>query len=344
MEKENKLQIRNSTAEFLIFTRQAGEGGIEVRVEDETVWLTQKLMAVLFEVTIPTINEHLGNLYSHGEIVKGSTIRNFRTVQKEGGREVVRNVEFYNLDAIIAVGFRVNSARAIQFRQWATGILRDYAIRGYVLDKERLKNGAFFSKEYFENLLAEIREIRASERKFYQKITDIYATAMDYNPEAETTQTFFATVQNKLHFAIHGCTVAELIVKRANSKKEKMGLTTWKNAPHGKILKPDIAVAKNYLTEKELRSLDRFVTMYLDYAESQAERNIPMTMEDWAKKLNAFLKFNERDILDNPGKVSQEVAKAFAESEFEKYRIVQDRLFESDFDRHIKKALEGGKE
>ena len=339
-----KLQIRNSTAEFLIFTRQAGEDGIEVRVADETVWLTQKLMAALFEVTVPTINEHLANLLQQGEISAAATIRNSRTVQKEGSRAVARNVDFYNLDAIIAVGFRVNSARAIQFRQWATGVLRDYAIRGYVLDKERLKNGAFLSKEYYENLLAEIREIRASERKFYQKITDIYATAMDYSPDAETTQAFFATVQNKLHFAIHGRTAAELIVARADSKKERMGLTTWKNAPHGKIIKPDVVVAKNYLTEKELKSLDRVVTMYLDYAEDQAERKIPMTMQDWAGKLNAFLKFNEREILDNPGRVSQEVAKAFAESEFEKYRIVQDRLFESDFDKHIKKALEGGKE
>jgi len=260
----------------------------------------------------------------------------------EGSRKVAREVEYYNLDAIIAVGFRVNSSRAIQFRQWATGVLRDFAIRGYVLDKERLKNGSFFSKEYFENLLAEIREIRASERKFYQKITDIYATAMDYSPDAETTQAFFATVQNKLHFAIHGHTAAELIVGRADCMKEQMGLTTWKNAPHGKIIKPDVSVAKNYLTEQELRSLDRLVTMYLDYAESQAERNIPMTMRDWANKLNAFLQFNERELLDNPGKVSQEIAKAFAESEFEKYRIVQDRLFESDFDRHVKKALEGG--
>ena len=344
MSKEKKLQIRNSTAEFLIFTRQAGEDGIEVRVEGETVWLTQKLMAAMFEVTVPTISEHLVNLYAQGEISAPATLRNFRTVQKEGAREVARNVDFYNLDAIIAVGFRVNSARAVQFRQWATGVLRDYAIRGYVLDKERLKNGAFLSKEYYENLLAEIREIRASERKFYQKITDIYATAMDYSPEAETTKMFFAAVQNKLHFAIHGRTAAELIVQRADSKKERMGLTTWKNAPHGKIIKPDVVVGKNYLTEKELKSLDRFVTMYLDYAEDQAERGIPMTMQDWATKLNAFLKFNERDILDHPGKVSQEMAKAFAESEFEKYRIVQDRLFESDFDKHIKKALEGGKE
>ena len=344
MSKEKKLQIRNSSAEFLIFTRQAGEGGIEVRVEDETVWLTQKLMAGLFEVTVPTINEHLANLYARAELVRESTLRNFRTVQNEGKREVEREVDFYNLDAIIAVGFRVNSPRAIQFRQWATGVLRDYATAGYVLDKERLKNGTFFSKEYFDHLLSEIREIRASERKFYQKITDLYATAMDYNADAATTKTFFATVQNKLHFAIHGQTAAELILKRADSKKQKMGLTTWKNAPHGKIIKPDVSVAKNYLTEKELKSLDRFVTMYLDYAEDQAERKIPMTMEDWAGKLNAFLQFNEREILDHPGKVSQEVAKAFAESEFEKYRIVQDRLFESDFDRHIKKALEDGED
>jgi hypothetical protein len=341
---KSKIQIRNSTAEFLIFTRQAGEDGIEVRVEDETVWLTQKLMAALFEVDVRTINEHLGNIYHDDEQRRDATIRKFRIVRLEGTREVARDVEHYNLDAIIAVGFRVNSARAIQFRQWAAGVLRDYSIRGYVLDKERLKNGTFFSKEYFENLLAEIREIRASERKFYQKITDIYSTAMDYNADAEITQTFFAAVQNKLHFAIHGHTAAELIMKRADSKKDRMGLTTWKNAPHGKILKPDVAVAKNYLTEQELKSLDRFVTMYLDYAESQAERKIPMTMKDWAGKLNAFLQFNERDILENPGKVSQEVAKTFAESEFEKYRIVQDRLFESDFDRHIKKALEGGKE
>jgi len=330
----------NSTAEFLIFTRQAGEDGIEVRVADETVWLTQKLMATLFEVDVRTINEHLGNVYDNGEQHREATIRKFRIVRSEGTRTVEREIEHYNLDAIIAVGFRVNSTRAVQFRQWATSVLRDFAIRGYVLDKERLKNGSFFNNAYFDDLLTEIREIRASERKFYQKITDIYATAMDYSTDSETTQTFFATVQNKLHFAIHGHTAAELIVGRADSTKDRMGLTTWKNAPHGKVLKPDVSVAKNYLTEKELKSLDRFVTMYLDYAEDQAERNIPMTMKDWAGKLNAFLQFNEREILDHPGKVSQEVAKAFAESEFEKYRIVQDRLFESDFDRHIKKALD----
>jgi len=340
MKKQATLRIRNSTAEFLIFSKQAGENSIEVRVENETVWLTQKLLGLLFEVDVRTINEHLGNIYQNGEQQRESTIRKFRIVQREGSRDVTREVEHYNLDTIIAVGFRVNSVRATQFRQWATGILRDFAIRGYVLDKERLKNGAFFSKEYFDTLLAEIREIRASERKFYQKITDIYATAMDYRADAETTRTFFATVQNKLHYAIHGQTAAELIVERADHQKERMGLTTWKNAPDGKIIKTDVVVAKNYLTEKELKSLDRFVTMYLDYAEDQAERAIPMTMEDWAGKLNAFLQFNEREILDNPGKVTQEIAKAFAESEFEKYRIVQDRLFESDFDKQIKRLLE----
>jgi hypothetical protein len=340
MSKEKKLQIRNSTAEFLVFTSQAGEKGIEVRVEDETVWLTQKLMAVLFAVDVRTVNEHLGNIFAGAELREDSVIRKFRITAADGKSY---NTQFYNLDAIIAVGFRVNSTRATQFRQWAITVLRDFAIRGYVLDKERLKNGAFLSQEYYENLLAEIREIRASERKFYQKITDIYATAMDYSAEAETTQTFFATVQNKLHFAIHGHTAAELIRARADSNKERMGLTTWKNAPRGKILKPDVVVAKNYLTEKELKSLDRFVTMYLDYAEDQAERNIPMTMQDWAKKLDAFLQFNERDLLDHPGKVTAEIAKAFAESEFEKYRVVQDRLFESDFDRAIKQLpKEGG--
>ena len=330
------MQIRNSTAEFLVFTSQAGEKGIEVRVADETVWLTQKLIAALFDVDVRTVSEHLQNIFATKELTQDATLRNFRTVQTEGSREVARNVGFYNLDAIIAIGFRVNSVRATQFRQWAIGVLRDFAVRGYVLDKERLKNGAIFEQSYFDNLVAEIREIRASERRFYQKITDIYATAMDYSAEAETTQTFFATVQNKLHFAIHGQTAAELIVGRADSTKEKMGLTSWRNAPKGKILKPDVIVAKNYLSEEEIRALDRFVIMYIDYAEDQAERGFPMTMADWAKKLDAFLQFNQRDLLEHPGKVSAEIAKAFAESEFEKYRIVQDRLFESDFDRMLK--------
>jgi hypothetical protein len=336
MSHDKKMQIRNNTTEFLVFTLQAGEKGIEVRVLDETVWLTQKLIAALFDVDIRTVSEHLQNIFATKELTQDATLRNFRTVQTEGSREVVRNVGFYNLDAIIALGFRVNSVRASQFRQWAIGVLRDFAIRGYVLDKERLKNGAIFDQSYFDNLVAEIREIRASERRFYQKITDIYATAMDYSADAETTQTFFATVQNKLHFAIHGQTAAELIVERADSTKEKMGLSTWRNAPKGKILKPDVIVAKNYLSEEEIKALDRFVTMYLDYAEDQAERGFPMTMAGWAEKLDAFLQFNQRDLLDHPGKVSAEIAKAFAESEFEKYRIVQDRLFESDFDRVLK--------
>lgn len=336
MTTPQKLQIRNSTAEFLIFSRQAGENTIEVRVEDETVWLTQKLMAALFDVDVRTVSEHLRNIFINHELGENSVIRKFRTTANDG-KQYLTN--FYSLDAIISVGYRVNSARATQFRQWATGVLRDFTIRGYVLDKERLKNGQFFSKEYFDGLLAEIREIRSSERKFYQKITDIYATAMDYRADAETTRTFFAMVQNKLHFAIHGQTAAELIVERADHNKERMGLTTWKGAPDGKIVKTDVVVAKNYLTGKELKSLDRFVTMYLDYAEDQAERNIPMTMEDWASKLNAFLQFNEREILDNPGNVTKEIARAFAESEFEKYRIVQDRMFESDFDKQIKRLL-----
>ncbi len=327
------LQIRNSTAEFLIFTSQAGENTIEVMVQDETVWLTQKMIAALFGSTKQNVGQHLKKIFEEEELQENSVVKNFFTTAEDGKQY---NTAFYNLDAIISVGYRVNSQRATQFRQWATSVLRDFAIRGYVLDKERLKNGAFLSKTYFDNLLAEIREIRASERNFYQKITDIYATAMDYKTDDNVTQTFFASVQNKLHFAIHGHTAAELIMSRANSKKERMGLTTWKNAPSGKIIKTDVAVAKNYLNEKEIKDLDRFVTMYLDYAETQAEKNIPMTMKDWAGKLNAFLQFNEKYILKNAGKVTQAIARAFAESEFEKYRIVQDKLFESDFDKAIK--------
>lgn len=342
--KKNKLQIRNSTAEFLVFTAQAGENTIEVRVEDETVWLTQKLIAELFQTTVPNINLHLKNIFDEGEIDPRATIKESLIVRLEGKREVNRNIEYYNLDAIISIGYRVNSQRATQFRQWATGVLRDFTIRGYVLDKERIKNGEFLNKEYFDHLLSEIREIRASERRFYQKIADIYSTAMDYNSDAEITKTFFANVQNKLHFAIHGHTAAELIMNRADSEKEHMGLSTWKNAPSGKIVKTDVSIAKNYLTEIEIRNLDRFVTMYLDYAESQAERNIPMTMQDWAGKLNAFLQFNEKEILSNSGKVTQAIAKSFAESEFEKYRITQDKHFESDFDKDVKRMQEKTKE
>ena len=339
MNENKKLRIRNSTAEFLVFTAQAGEEGIEVRLADETVWLTQKLIAALFDVDVRTISEHLGNIFGSGELSEDSVVRKFRNTAADGKQYLT---SFYNLDSIISVGYRVNSVRATQFRQWATGVLRHFTIRGYVLDKERLKSGALFNKRYFDDLLVEIREIRASERQFYQKITDIYATAMDYRADAEATQAFFATVQNKLHFAIHGHTAAELIVERANNGAEHMGLKTWKNAPKGKILKPDVAVAKNYLTQKEVRALERIVFMYLDYAELQAERAIPMTMADWAKKLNAFLQFNEQEILDNPGKVTAEMAKAFAESEFEKYRVIQDGQFVSDFDQFLKQLPKQG--
>lgn len=343
MTDRDKKLIRNSTAEFLIFTGQAGEQSIEARYVDETIWLSQKLMAELFSVDVRTISEHLRSIFDSEEIQKEATIRKFRTVQTEGSRKVARNVDFYNLDAIISVGYRVNSVRATQFRQWATQVLREFAIKGYVLDKKRMENGAFLGEDYFERLLEEIREIRLSERRFYQKITDIYATSVDYNRDAPTTKTFFAKVQNKLHFAIHGHTAAELIVQRADSNKINMGLSTWEKVPDGKILKTDVVVAKNYLTREELEDLGRIVNAYLDLAEDRAKRKIPMTMEDWAKRLDAFLEFTERDILQNSGKVSAEIAKAHAESEFEKYRIVQDRLFESDFDR-IVKQIESAKD
>ena len=275
-------------------------------------------------------------IYADSELSESATVKDFLTVGKESSRSVERKRTFYSLDAIIAVGFKVNSQRAIQFCQWAIAVLRDFSVRGYVLDKERMENGIFLNEDYFEHLLEEIREIRASERRFYQKITDIYTAAMDYNVDAPTTNDFFAMVQNKLRFAIHGYTAAEVIVKRANAEKEHMGFTTWKNAPKGKILKSDVSIAKNYLTQEELDNLNLIVTMYLDYAELQAKRKIPMTMKDWSQRLNAFLQFNERDILTDNGKVTAEIAKSFAESEFEKYRIVQDRLFESDFDRLIK--------
>ena len=328
--------IRNSTAEFLIFTGQAGEQGIEARYEDETVWLSQKLMAALFHVDVRTVNEHLKNVFEQGEVTPESTIRKFRIVQTEGKREVVRNVDFYNLDAIISVGYRVNSVRATQFRQWATRVLREFAIKGYVLDKKRMENGSFLGEDYFERLLEEIREIRLSERKFYQKITDIYATSVDYNKNAPTTWDFFTKVQNKLHFAIHDHTAAELIMKRANGSKKNMGLTSWENSPHGKILKTDVSIAKNYLNKGELDSFGRIVNAYLDLAEDRARRKIPMTMEDWAKRLDLFLEFDEREILQDKGKITAQLAKDYAESEFEKYRIVQDRLFQSDFDKVIR--------
>ena len=325
--------IRNSTAEFLIFTSQSGESSIEARYEDETIWLTQKLMAQLFDVTVPTINEHLKNIFSGAELDQDSVIRKFRITAVDGKSY---NTNFYNLDAIISVGYRVNSVRATQFRQWATQVLRAFAIKGYVLDKKRMENGTFLGEDYFERLLEEIREIRLSERRFYQKITDIYTTSVDYNKAAPTSKAFFAKVQNKLHFAIHGNTAAGLIMQRADSTKEKMGLTSWEKATDGKIVKTDVSIAKNYLDKDELESLGRIVNAYLDLAEERAKRKIPMSMEDWAKRLDLFLEFDDREILQDSGKVSAKLAKTHAESEFEQYRIVQDRLFESDFDRFFK--------
>lgn len=334
----NKL-IRNSTSEFLIFTSQDGKNSIEARYEDETIWLSQKLIAELYDVNVATINEHLKNIYKNNELNMEATIRNFLIVQTEGKRQVSRNIDFYNLDAIISVGYRVNSVRATQFRQWATKVLREFAIKGFVLDKKRLENGTYLNENYFEELLAEIREIRLSERKFYQKVTDIYATSLDYNKDAVTTKTFFAKVQNKLHYGVLKHTAAELIHKRADSTKDKMGLTAWKNSPDGKILRTDVSVAKNYLSKKELEELGRIVNAYLDLAEARANRQIPMTMQDWAKRLDLFLEYDDRDVLKNAGNISAEIAKDKAESEFEKYRIVQDQLFESDFDKIINKQL-----
>lgn len=337
MEESNngskKLQIRNSTAEFLIFQIENKEEGIEVLYQDETLWLTQKTMSILFDVDIRTINEHLKNIYSQGEVDKNTTIRKNRIVQKEGNRNISREVFIYSLDAIISVGYRVNSVRATQFRQWCTFILRQFAIRGYVIDKKRMENGSFINEDYFEHLLAEIREIRLSERRFYQKLTDIYATSIDYNLNAPTTRLFFKEVQNKMHYAVHGHTAAELIVERADAEKEHMGLTTWEKAPNGKIVKTDVSIAKNYLKEEELESMGRLVNAFLDLAEDRAKRHIPMTMEDWAKRIDKFLDSDDRPILNDSGKMSAEQAKDYAETEFEKYRIFQDRVFQSDFDK-----------
>lgn len=324
-------------SDFLLYTTSDGDVRVDVFFEDETVWLTQKRMAHLFNVESHTVTYHLGEIFESGELSEAATTRKIRVVQNEGGRKVEREVNFYNLDAIISVGYRVNSQQATHFRIWATNTLRNYMIKGYALDSERLKNGSHFGKDYFDELLAQIREIRASERRFYQKITDIYATAIDYDAQSPTTQEFYATVQNKLHWAIHGQTAAELIASSANASKPHMGLKTWKNAPHGKILKPDVSVGKNYLDDAQLGELNRVVSMYLDYAENQAERGIPMKMTEWAQKLDAFLQFNEYEVLDNPGKVSAAAAKRIAEEQYEKYRVEQDKLFESDFDREVKK-------
>ena len=329
------LQIRNSTAEFLIFTKQNKEKTIEVIVDDDSVWLSQKLIAELFGTTKQNVSLHLKNIYEKKELIESQTVKDFLTVQKEGTKEVKRKTKYYNLDVIIAVGFKINSKRAIDFRLWSINILKQYSVRGYVLDKERLKNGSFLNENYFDELLEEIREIRISERNFYQKITDIYSTSLDYNSSSPITQEFYKTVQNKMHYATHGNTAAEVIIKRANHEKEHMGLTNWKNSPKGKILASDVVIAKNYLSKDEIKSLERIVTMYLDYAEDQAERHIPMTMEDWKNRLDVFLKFNEREVLDSPGKVSHKVAESFALSEFEKYRVIQDKKFESDFDKFL---------
>lgn len=328
-------EIRNSTAEFLIFQIEGESQGIEVYYKDENVWATQKAMATLFDCTTDNIGLHLKNVYDAGELTMEATTEKISVVREEGNRTVSRNLQFYNLDAIISVGYRVNSLRATQFRQWATNILRQYSIRGYVLDRKRMENGTFLGEDYFEHLLAEIREIRLSERRFYQKLTDIYATSMDYNKDAPTTHLFFKRIQNKMHFAIHGRTAAELIKERANADKEHMGLTTWEKAPNGKIVKTDVSIAKNYLKEIELEDMGRIVTAVLEFAESRAKRHIPMTMEDWAKRIDAYLSSDERPVLDNAGSVSHKEAVHHAETEFEKYRIVQDRLFRSDFDKYL---------
>ena len=324
------IEIRNSTAEFLIFMLEGKEDGIQVMYKNETIWATQKAMAQLFDVGVPAISKHLKNIFESGELVENSVISKMETTASDGKNY---NTTYYNLDAIISVGYRVNSVRATQFRQWCTFVLRQFAIRGYVIDHKRMENGAFLGVDYFEHLLAEIREIRLSERRFYQKLTDIYATAIDYNKDAPTTHLFFKKVQNKMHYAVHGHTAAELIVERADANKEHMGLTTWENAPNGKIVKTDVSVAKNYLREKELEEMGRIVNASLDMAESMAMRHIPMTMEDWAKRIDKFINLFGSPLLQDNGQVSAEYAKKFAESEFEKYRIIQDRLFQSGFDR-----------
>lgn len=336
--KKQEITIRSSTAEYLTFVAATGDNptSVEMRYEDENIWLTQKLMATLYDVEVNTINEHIKKIFSDNELNEDATIRKFRIVQNEGNRQVSREVAHYNLQMIIAVGFKVNNERAVQFRKWANQIVKDYTIQGWVMDVERLKKGgSVLDQDYFEKQLEKIREIRLSERRFYQKITDIYATSLDYDATATVTKRFFAAVQNKLHYAVHGQTAAEVIFDRANADKENMGLTSWEGAPQGKIHKYDVVIAKNYLSEFELKQMERIVSAYLDMAEVQAMRHIPMTMADWEKRLNGFLTMWDHDILQDAGKVSAELAKQHAETEFEKYRIVQDRLFESDFDRFL---------
>lgn len=326
------LIIRSSTEEFITFKLQEKDKGIQVRYENETLWMTQKAMAELFDVEQPAIAKHLINIYNENELDKSSTYSKMELVQKEGTRNVKRNIEFYNLDAIISVGYRVNSLRATEFRRWATNVLKTFTIQGYVLDKERMKNGSFIDKDYFEKLLEEIREIRLSERRFYQKITDIYATSMDYDKKSPTTINFFKKVQNKMHYAVSHQTAAEIIYSRANSEKEHMGLTSWKNSPNGKILETDVVIAKNYLSKEEMESLELIVSAFLDLAENRAKRHIPMTMEDWSKRIDKFLLADDLDILKDAGKISHEIACDKALTEFEKYRVKQDKLYKSDFD------------
>ena len=327
-----RREIRNSTAEFLIFQIEGKEQGIEVYYKDENIWATQKAMATLFDVNVPAISKHLKNIFESGELKDDAVVSKMEITASDGKRY---QTQFYSLDAIIAVGYRVNSIRATQFRQWATSVLREYAIRGYVLDRKRMENGTFLDEDYFEHLLAEIREIRLSERRFYQKLTDIYATAIDYNRDAPTTKMFFKMMQNKMHYAVHGHTAAGLIVERADAEQEHMGLTTWENAPDGKIVKTDVSIAKNYLKETELADMGQLVNGVLELAERMAKRHIPMTMEDWAKQIDKILAAGGNEVLQSPGKVTAEEAKEHAETEFEKYRILQDRLFQSDFDRFL---------
>ncbi len=334
---KEQITIRSSAAEYLTYVASTGEqqGSIEMRYEDENIWLTQKMMAALYDVTAPTINEHIKKIFADSELQPEATIRKFRIVQSEGARQVSREVNHYSLQMIIAVGFKVNSERAVQFRKWVNQIAKEYTIKGWVMDDERLKRGTYLTDKYFEEQLERVREIRASERLFYQKITDLYATAVDYDKTAAATRRFYATVQNKMHYAVHGHTAAELIMERADSAREYMGLTTWQDAPDGKIKKSDVTVAKNYLTEFELGQLNRMVTAYLDFAENMAQRKIPLTMQDWETRLNSFIEMFEYGLLKDAGKVSAEIAKLHAETEFEKYRVIQDRLFMSDYDRFV---------
>ena len=343
--KKGEITIRSSAAEYLTYVASVGDqqDSIEMRYEDENIWLTQKMMATLYDVDVRTINEHIKKIYSDSELEEDATIRNFRIVQAEGTRQVTRDTKHYSLQMIIAVGFKVNSERAVQFRKWVNQIAKDYTIKGWVMDDERLKRGTYLTEKYFDEQLERIREIRASERKFYQKITDLYATAIDYDKNSATTRRFYATVQNKMHYAVHGHTAAELIVERADHTKEHMGLTTWADAPEGKIKKSDVTVAKNYLSQDEMKQLNRMVTAYLDFAENMTLRHIPLTMQDWEKRLNSFIEMFDYGILQDAGKVSAEIAKLHAETEFEKYRVIQDRLFMSDFDKYMLELEENTK-